>query len=388
MTKKQPHIKYIASKLNRELLKRDASGNLVVRGFFTSDKQDMLGDIITRGATERAIPAYKQWGNIRYMHLPEPVGKVKRIGESDGLRWNEVEFVVLKDEVSKDVESGLLPALSVGILVDFESLKFLDNGGWEINEYVLAEISLVDHPANYDAVLSRSIDTEELRMPKNGKVVIINEELDEKSLEVKEEEEVVAEAAVTDLDEEKDMDPATEEVVDEFVSEDVVVKEASVDEHVDESDTELEEEPVVEELPVADEEELVEEEETLELAIPTTDTVTIVVEEVSENAAAEPEFDAEKAITALTETVKTLTELVQLTLAKMEESKAEEVIEPSAEETKALEPVVEEPDEDEQVVNRELDIQETESDEPEKPALTRKELLRLAIRQTLQKQGY
>jgi len=132
---------------------KSPDGKMSVRGYFTSEQKDAVGDIITRSATERAIEDYKQWGNIRYMHQPRPVGRVQRIGSSDGLEWNEVEFTVTKPDVVDDIDNGLLSALSVGILVDWGDIDPLEDGGWVINNYKLAEISLVDHPANYDARL-------------------------------------------------------------------------------------------------------------------------------------------------------------------------------------------------------------------------------------------
>ena len=87
------------------------------------------------------------------MHAPDPVGRVLRIGAEDGLEWNEVEILVIDPKAAFEVENGLLKALSVGILVNPEMVDKMRDGGWVINEYSLAEISLVDHPANYDARL-------------------------------------------------------------------------------------------------------------------------------------------------------------------------------------------------------------------------------------------
>lgn len=151
--------KVITVPLQKESSKTDA-GTLMKRGFFTSDQRDEVGDIITRAATEAAIPKYRQWGNIRYMHQPRPVGKVRKIGREDGLAWNEVEFEVIDPQAVFEVEHGLLSALSVGILVDFDDIDMLEDGGWVINGYQLAEISLVDHPANYDAALKGPVGDE------------------------------------------------------------------------------------------------------------------------------------------------------------------------------------------------------------------------------------
>lgn len=150
----ETRAKFFHMKLNDANREKSLDGKrLSVRGYFTSDQKDAVGDIITKDATIKAIPDYKQWGNIRYMHQPKPVGVVRAIGEEDGLEWNEVVFDITKQDVIEDVENGLLKALSVGILVDWKDINELQDGGWVINNYKLAEISLVDHPANYDARL-------------------------------------------------------------------------------------------------------------------------------------------------------------------------------------------------------------------------------------------
>ncbi len=130
-------------------------GSISVKGFFTSDNVDEIGDIITKEATENAIPKYREWGNIRYMHLPKPVAKVLNIGKDDGLKWNEVEIQVIDPEAIFQVQNGLLKALSVGIIIkSFDDIEIdEETWAWTINAYDLAEISLVDHPANYDARL-------------------------------------------------------------------------------------------------------------------------------------------------------------------------------------------------------------------------------------------
>jgi len=144
-------------------------GRNLYHAYFTSDAQDEVGDIITRNATEKAIEKYRQWGNVRYMHQPRAVGKVTRIGAGDGLEWNQVEFEITHDDVARDIDAGVLKAMSVGIIVnDFdwinneeEEEEERDDGKskffwWpmEITDYDLVEISVVDHPANYDAVIT------------------------------------------------------------------------------------------------------------------------------------------------------------------------------------------------------------------------------------------
>lgn len=161
MSNLQQRKKIIAVPIGKGVGEKTKKGTLIVQGYFTSDQVDEVGDVITRAATEKAIPKYRQWGNIRRMHLPEPVAKVIRIGADDGLEWNQVEIEVIDPRAIFEVENGLLAALSVGILVDPKHLEPIDRnnpfGGFIIHEYTLSEISLVDHPANYDAMLTRNL---------------------------------------------------------------------------------------------------------------------------------------------------------------------------------------------------------------------------------------
>lgn len=139
----------------------DDDGNLYVRGFFTSDEMDEVGDIITREATEQAIEKWRRWGNIRTMH-DYPSGRVDKIGKADGLEWNEVVTVPVDEQTKKLIEGGVLKAYSVGIIPREyeinESAVEESADPWFlpliIHAYDMVEISYVDHPANYSATIS------------------------------------------------------------------------------------------------------------------------------------------------------------------------------------------------------------------------------------------
>lgn len=149
-------------------LSRDPdTGDLLVPGIFTDDKQDEVGDIITKDATKDATTRWRMWGNIRTMH-DFPSGRVKSIGEEDGLKWNEIITIPVDEQTKKLLEGGVLQAYSVGIIPK----------EWEINEdalpedeedidiwmwlfppiiiynYDMVEISYVDIPANPRAVIT------------------------------------------------------------------------------------------------------------------------------------------------------------------------------------------------------------------------------------------
>ena len=251
-------------------------GTIVVRGYFTSDKIDEVGDIITKAATEAAVPKYRQWGNIRYMHMPKPVAKVVRIGKEDSLDWNEVEIHVIDPEAVFQVKNGLLKALSVGIIIrSWEDISIdEETGGWIINNYDLAEISLVDHPANYDAQLFLDED----------KVITVNREL--RQMVADHGFAVVSKAlgAVTTpvTEEEFDMEQLekTLQPEEEIVAEELTEEEEELELSVDEAEAEEAEE----ELELSVEEEALEEEEEEEVIEDVLEDMDVrLVEEDPEN---------------------------------------------------------------------------------------------------------
>ena len=239
----------------------EAEVGIIVSGFFTSDGVDEVGDIITREATENAIPKYREWGNIRYMHQAKPVAKVLGIGKDDGLKWNEVKINVIDPEAVFQVRNGLLKALSVGIIIwSWDDIEISDDGTWIIHHYDLVEISLVDHPANYDARLFLDDDktvpvTNEIRqlVSTEGFAVVAKALGAVSPVELLEEESGMAETLETTLEEEiveEAEEVLTEELVLETEKEEVLTEEL-----IEETE---EEEVLTEELALEAEEEIVE----------------------------------------------------------------------------------------------------------------------------------
>jgi len=268
--------KHIGVPLEKTFSTQD-DGSLIVSGFFTSDKIDEVGDVITKEATIAAVPKYRQWGNIRYMHMPKPVAKVLNIGKEDGLKWNEVEIHVLDPEAVFQVKNGLLKALSVGIIIrSWEDIEIdEETGGWIIRNYDLAEISLVDHPANYDAQLFLEEDkvvpvgTELRRMVADHGFAMVSKALGAVTSPVTEEK--------INMDE---LENALQTDVEEIVSEEIVEEELELS--VDDSEAETEEEAIeVSEEEVVEELELSVDEETEEEAVEEAEEE--VIEEVLED---------------------------------------------------------------------------------------------------------
>ena len=375
--------KSVYGRLQKSIDKTDKD-TIIVRGYFTSDARDEAGDIITRAATERAIPKYKNWMNVRFMHQPKPVAKVLKIGTQDGLEWNEVEIEVVDSETIRMVEFGLLTALSVGILVNYEDVDFLEDGGLIINNYQLAEISLVDHPANYDAklkdiVLDREARVFALQYGLDALRAHLGGEMAKKKELVTEENEVTKDIEVA----EETQEP-TEEV--QEVEKSIEVEPAD-EQSVEEIEKDIETEPV-EELPAAE--------------VETQEEVEAVEEKSIEEEISEPEETIEKytesdepdaltaAIAELTSIARSMSETASVLASVVEkfiqpqEAPAPEAV--SVDEGKTIDSTedVEEVEEEKDVVVAErkgkMPSVAVEEDSPEKEAVQKTTDLRQALR--------
>lgn len=160
---------------------------MLVRGFFTSDEMDEVGDIITKKATVDAVERWRKWGNIRTMHL-NPSGRIEKIGEADGLAWNEVVTVPVEKTTRELIEGGVLKAYSVGIIPREYELneEALEAAGEEadpwffpliIHSYDMVEISYVDHPANYAATIQEIGSKEFSKNMSHRNVIFKNSEI-------------------------------------------------------------------------------------------------------------------------------------------------------------------------------------------------------------------
>lgn len=302
-----------------EELKKSADSDsipttLEVKAKFTDETPDSHGDIITRSATERALPDYREWRNIRYMHQPKAVGLAKHIGTDDGadLNWNEVIIKLVDKDTIHQVQEGVLKGLSVGILFnpwDSKSCEMTDEGNWKIKEYLLAEISVVDHPAHPNAsVIEQSLgavedkkiksftpelktairsatSTEELVPLLKSLIQEKEEDMEKEILEVEEQELETAEKEGRDWDKERNMPEDVVEAVEiEEEEEEIEEPVEEVEEVVEEEEIE---EEVEEELEPELEEEVAEAEEEIELEVE-----PIVEEEPAEEAEVE-EIEAE-----------------------------------------------------------------------------------------------
>ena len=115
----------------------------MVFGLVSSESVDAHGEVVKKGAIERAFPDYMKFGNIREMHQPSAVGKVKEFSHKDEGTWIGAKIV---DNVAwTKVLEGVYGGFSIGGTVTKKR-------GNVIEELRLSEISVVDRPANPDAV--------------------------------------------------------------------------------------------------------------------------------------------------------------------------------------------------------------------------------------------
>ena len=117
----------------------------MVYGYASTEALDSQGEVVKVEALKEALPDYMKFANVREMHSNKAVGKVKESNiNKDG--WF-VGVKVVADDAWKLVKEEVLNGFSIGGQV----LSKVEN---EITKLKLSEISLVDRPANPEAVFS------------------------------------------------------------------------------------------------------------------------------------------------------------------------------------------------------------------------------------------
>lgn len=115
----------------------------MVYGYASTEALDSQGEVITKEAMSKALPGYLKFGNIREMHQPSAVGKTKEAKMDDNGLYIGVK--VVDKSAWEKVKEGVYNGFSIG------GTKLLQKGN-KILDLVLSEISLVDRPANPEAV--------------------------------------------------------------------------------------------------------------------------------------------------------------------------------------------------------------------------------------------
>lgn len=136
-------------------------GTLKVWGIASTDAMDSDGEVITAEAMKSAIPDYMKFGAVREMHGNVAAGTALEISVGEDGVTNFCALIV--DPVAvKKVQTGTYKGFSIGGKV----LKRDINNQNKITEIKLVEVSVVDRPANPEAVFTmykcESVDNEQV----------------------------------------------------------------------------------------------------------------------------------------------------------------------------------------------------------------------------------
>lgn len=131
-------------KLYAAITKRDDEQRMVW-GYASTEALDSQGEVVKLDAIKGAWDDYMRFANIREMHQPSAVGKCKEYDfDEHGV---QIGVKVVDDAAWEKVKEGVYSGFSIG----GKALSKADN---IITALRLTEISLVDRPANPEALIS------------------------------------------------------------------------------------------------------------------------------------------------------------------------------------------------------------------------------------------
>lgn len=127
-------------------------GTVVVHGIASTESVDAQGETVTKGAMVDAIPDYLKHGTgaLRSMHQPIAAGFVSKVEVNEAGETEITATVVDPVEVLK-VKTGVYKGFSIG---GSKVPGGYDKATKTISKMKLVEISLVDRPANPEAVIT------------------------------------------------------------------------------------------------------------------------------------------------------------------------------------------------------------------------------------------
>lgn len=139
------------AKLYAEIAKMEAQddGTVKVWGYASSEAVDSDGEVIAAEAMKAAIPDYMKFGAVREMHGLNAAGTAIEINVEDDGRTFFGAHIVDPIAVTK-VKTGVYKGFSIGGSVTARD----ELNKSQITGLKLTEISLVDRPANPDAVFT------------------------------------------------------------------------------------------------------------------------------------------------------------------------------------------------------------------------------------------
>ena len=154
-------LKKIFANLDVSKTEELEDGTIKVWGYASSGAEDSAGETVTSDAMKAALPDYLKWGAVREMHQAKAAGTaIEAEVQEDGKTWFGAHIV--DSEAVKKVQTGVYKGFSIGGKVTARD----DLNKTIIKGLKLIEVSLVDRPANPEAVLTmykaEGIDEEEV----------------------------------------------------------------------------------------------------------------------------------------------------------------------------------------------------------------------------------
>jgi phage head maturation protease len=146
----------------------------IVEGWASSEALDSQGEVVKLEAIEKALPDYMKYANVRQMHQWSAVGKAVHASIDTAKKGLHLVAKIVDKEAWEKVKEGVYNGFSIGGRI----LKRVDN---IIEELTLNEISLVDRPANPEAVFTMVKIDETAKEPmelSNPEVLIAGHVLD------------------------------------------------------------------------------------------------------------------------------------------------------------------------------------------------------------------
>lgn len=148
-----PDLSFYVPFFKVDVLSQD---EVIITGIATDETPDAEGEITDYDATKEAAIEYADWRNIREMHEPSAVGVAETITLDDVTRSMVVTARIIGREVVKKIRAGVYKGFSIGgrklapPVLENRAGRLIKR----ITKYMLTEISLVDRPANPNAIFT------------------------------------------------------------------------------------------------------------------------------------------------------------------------------------------------------------------------------------------
>ena len=127
---------------------KDDAGHLIVCGHASTEALDSQGEIVTKEAMGAALTDYMKFANVREMHQPSAVGKTL-LAEQDE-KGTYIEVKVVDPTAAMKCSEGVYNGFSIGGKASARDPLAKNT----ITGLRLTEISLVDRPANPEAIFT------------------------------------------------------------------------------------------------------------------------------------------------------------------------------------------------------------------------------------------